>query len=136
MQDEFASFSQTGYSPLAILLVIIVGIVMLGVLVAHAFRRLASRMPVVGSCSVAIASACHRPKDDDDAVFLPVAWGEVNQQGFGEVGHCNFTSYPVYEPVEGRMYAGHDVMGEGAQSIRLRAARTSSDRGAQLEFHP
>lgn len=107
-QDESLSFSRTGYSPLPILIVLVLGITMLTVLVAHAFRKLSSPMPVVGSCSVAIASACHRPKDDTDAAFLPVAWGDVNEQGFGEVGHCTFTSQQVSEPMEGRMYAGGD----------------------------
>ena len=104
--DKWRSSSEVGYSPLAILLALLLGFAMLGVLIGHGFRRFSSPMPVAGSCSVAIASACHRPKDDDDAAYLPVSWGEVNHEGTEEVGHCTFTSQQVYEPVKDRMYAG------------------------------
>lgn len=103
------SYSLTGYSPVPILLVVIVGTVMTVVLLGHGFRKFSSPMPVVGSCSVAIASACHPPKGDADAAYLPVAWGDVNSDGDGEVGHCAFTSVQVYEPVKDRMYAGEDT---------------------------
>ena len=102
-----ASLSQTGYSPLPILLVIMLGIVMLMLLIGHGiFRKFSSCMPVVGSCSVAIAAACHRPKDDEDAAYLPVAWGEVVSEGTTDIGHCCFTSRTVYEPIPDRLYAG------------------------------
>ena len=53
-------------------------------------------MPVVVSCSVAIAAACHRPKDDVDAAYLPVSWGEVKRHDSDEaldVYHCCLTSF-------------------------------------------
>lgn len=58
------------------------------------------------SCSVALAAAAHRPKDDVDAAFLPVQWGEVRGEGTDEVGHCCFTSQEVHDLIPGRMYAG------------------------------
>lgn len=38
-------------------------------------RKLDGAMPVVGSCSVAISAACHRPDWDTDAAFKPVQYG-------------------------------------------------------------
>ena len=107
-QGRMYSYPNPGFSPMPILLVVIVGTIMLVVLIGHGwFRRFSSPMPVVGSCSVAIASACHPPASDElNAAFLPVAWGDVSGGPVGEVGHCSFTSQRVYEPVNGRLYAG------------------------------
>lgn len=63
-------------------------------------------MPVAGSCSFALAAASHRPRGDVDAAVLPVRWGEVEEMGNEEVGHCCFTSQQVVEIVHGKMYAG------------------------------
>ena len=93
-------------SCLPILLVILLGSAMLLVAIGHGFRKFSSPMPVVGSASVAIAAACHRPKDDVDAAYLPVSWGEVKQSEFDQVGHCTFTSQDTRYLVAGRMYAG------------------------------
>ena len=73
---------------------------------ACGFRKFASHIPVAGSCSVALAAAAHRPKDDIDAAFLPVQWGEVRSEGTDEVGHCCFTSQEVHDLTPGRKYAG------------------------------
>lgn len=86
------------------------------------FRRFKSHIPVAGSCSVAIAAATHRPKSDVDAAYLPVQWGEVNNEGTEEVGHCCFTSEVVQEMIPGRMYAGTAVRtttGTDAQQQQL-----------------
>ena len=79
--------------------------------IALGFRRFNAGMPIAGSCSLAIAAACHPPKDDVDAAYLPVQWGvpvnrERNAEGYDEVGHCTFTSEQVEPPVLGRKYAG------------------------------
>lgn len=79
---------------------------MLFVLLGFGFRKFASHIPVAGSCSVALAAAAHRPKDDVDAAFLPVQWGEVRSEGTDEVGHCCFTSHDVHDLAPGRRYAG------------------------------
>ena len=78
-------------------------------------------MPVAGSCSVAIAAACHRPKDDVDAAYLPVGWGEVNKEDpEDEVYHCCFTSTEVRDLVPGRMYAGDCRDTDGWKGVRRR----------------
>ncbi|KAI7269566.1 hypothetical protein KC343_g3010 [Hortaea werneckii] len=99
-------FSEVGYSCLPILLAILLGTAMLIAAFACGFRKFASHIPVAGSCSVALAAAAHRPKDDIDAAFLPVQWGEVRREGTDEVGHCCFTSQEVHDLTPGRKYAG------------------------------
>ena len=97
----------SGYSCLPLLLVIMLGTVMLTAAFALGFRKFASHMPVAGSCSVAISAACHRPKDDVDAAYLPVSWGEVPRDDpDDDVHHCCFTSHATQELVPGRLYAG------------------------------
>lgn len=84
----------------------LLGTAMLAAIVGCGFRKFASHIPVAGSCSVALAAAAHRPKDDVDAAFLPVQWGEVRREGTDKVGHCCFTSHEVHDLIPGRLYAG------------------------------
>ncbi|RMY63560.1 hypothetical protein D0864_12597 [Hortaea werneckii] len=98
--------SEVGYSCLPILLAMCLGAVMVVAALGCGFRKFASHIPVAGSCSVALAAAAHRPKDDVDAAFLPVQWGEVRSEGTDEVGHCCFTRQEVHDLTPGRQYAG------------------------------
>ncbi|KAK5124153.1 hypothetical protein LTR85_001856 [Meristemomyces frigidus] len=98
--------SEVGYSCLPILCVIILGTCMLIAALGFGFRKFASHIPVAGSCSVALAAAAHRPKDDVDAAFLPVRWGDVHSEGNDDLRHCCFTSEEVHDLIPGRMYAG------------------------------
>ncbi|KAK4499429.1 hypothetical protein PRZ48_009943 [Zasmidium cellare] len=101
-----ADVSSVGYSLGPILTAMVIILVSTAALVALGFRKLDPTMPIAGSCSLAIAAACHRPKDDVDAARKPVQWGEVvGEGGNGEVGHCCFTSQPVTSPIPGRLYA-------------------------------
>ncbi|GAB7365085.1 hypothetical protein MBLNU230_g6176t1 [Neophaeotheca triangularis] len=112
-----------GFSPPAILACIVLGSIMLLALVGLGFRKFASTMPVAGSCSLAIAAACHPPADDVDAAFLPVQWGVVgtgDEDGQNGVGHCSFTSQAVSEPIPGRRYAGLAPDRDGPGGARKR----------------
>ncbi|KAL4889597.1 hypothetical protein BDV59DRAFT_210270, partial [Aspergillus ambiguus] len=109
-----------GYSPVAILCGIMVGGFMFCSLIVLSRRRFASTMPVAGSCSLAIAAACHPTYDpnrgedlthneeaeseqeDEDMGLLPVKWGAIPLDG--PVGHCSFTSRDVEAPEEGHKY--------------------------------
>ncbi|KAL3440941.1 hypothetical protein BJX65DRAFT_17229 [Aspergillus insuetus] len=110
-----------GYTPIAIVSAIAVGAAMLLAILALACRRLDSEMVVAGSCSLAIAAACHPRYDPNseqageapggmeagmDAArmeYLPLRWGAVCSVD-GEVGHCAFTSEDVEMPQAGRVY--------------------------------
>lgn len=56
-----SSISDCGYSPPAIVCLLIVGGIIVLFLALHGLRRLDPGMPMAGSCSLAISAACHRP---------------------------------------------------------------------------
>ena len=99
-----------GYSPRAILAVVIMGVVMVCIAVGAGLQRYRSGMPVAGSCSAAISALCHLPRseDGDEAARMPVQWGvtgpDANSNGF--FMHCAFSSGEVQEPQRGVLYAG------------------------------
>ncbi|EXJ62826.1 hypothetical protein A1O7_03266 [Cladophialophora yegresii CBS 114405] len=102
------SIASCGFSPLAMILVIVCGgFIVVATFGLGWFRRYDAGMPLVGSCSMAIAAACHQPDWDTDASLKPVQWGVipgvVDEKG---VGHCAFTSGEVEPLVEGKEYAG------------------------------
>ncbi|CAD6588975.1 MAG: hypothetical protein ASARMPRED_003851 [Alectoria sarmentosa] len=99
------SISTVGYSCIAIITVIILGVIVVALGILNGFRRYRPVMPLVGSCSAAISAACHRPREDIDAATLPVLWGAVSGQEECAVGHCCFTSFEASPPVKGKAYA-------------------------------
>ncbi|KAH7191753.1 uncharacterized protein B0J16DRAFT_353441 [Fusarium flagelliforme] len=98
-----------GYSPLAFMFVLITSGVMITALVATAFRRLPTNIPVAGSCSLAIAAACHQHDSipQPEASLLPLKWGVMSRGGErqGLTHHCGFSFYPVEEPQENVYYS-------------------------------
>ena len=102
--------STCGYSPMAIIFVIILGSIVVLVGIVSGFRMARVGMPLAGSCSAAISAACHPPKEDVDASLKRVMWGvvaEANSYGSGKsIGHCSFTSFEVEPPIVGKRYAG------------------------------
>lgn len=56
-------FTTCGYSPAAQITGIIAGLLMLVYIMAFSHKKFKSRMPIAGSCSLAISDACH-PADD------------------------------------------------------------------------
>ncbi|KAL4914499.1 hypothetical protein BDW62DRAFT_213385 [Aspergillus aurantiobrunneus] len=103
-----------GYTPVAVVSAMSVGGFMFLCLVGLAFRKFASGMSVAGSCSLAIAAACHPNYDpnlneEDQGLdtpegmeFLPLKWGAVPVQG--DLGHCSFSSAEVESPKAVVMY--------------------------------
>ncbi|KAJ5553974.1 hypothetical protein N7513_003933 [Penicillium frequentans] len=119
MREPDSDLTTCGYSPVAILSSICVGALMFICLVGLSFQPLESAMPVAGSCSMAIAAACHplfdpnrhedggggdvdSENEDEDMGLLPVQWGAVPVDG--PMGHCSFTSGDVEMPQRGREY--------------------------------
>ena len=105
-----AVITSCGFSPIAIITVIPIGVILVLVVVLLGFRRYEKGIPFAGSSSAAISAACHPPEEDVDARFLPVMWGDVKTE-HSTVGHCCFTSFAVSTPVEGNMYACVDAIG-------------------------
>ena len=102
--------STCGYSPIAMISVIILGSIITLVGICFGFRKSKGDMPLAGSCSAAISAACHPPEADVRASLKRVMWGVVTEESFqyeGEwVGHCSFTSSEVKAPVVGNLYMG------------------------------
>ena len=105
-----ADVSTCGYSPMALILVIILGSFLILVGIANGFRNARIGIPLAGSCSAAISAACHPPKADVDASLKRVKWGAVvdptSKNRTERVGHCSFTSFEVEAPTVGKRYAG------------------------------
>jgi hypothetical protein len=96
-----------GYSPVAMLTVIILGFLMLVGIVGFGFLPYKQGMPLAGSCSLAISAACHPGQHlEDDTVLSEqeLQWGVVSTGADG-VGHCAYSSKEVGPLVKGRTYA-------------------------------
>jgi hypothetical protein len=101
--EDFITMS---YSPLGILLSLIVAVVLTIVIFALGRKKL-SPTPVVGSCSVAIAASCHARPDEQAPWEKNLKWGafttQSDMQYFG-MPHCGLSSREVEEPVAGTLY--------------------------------
>lgn len=69
--------STCGYSLIAIIFALSVGVVIVLTISGLSLRPINSRMPVAGSCSAAISAACHPPPEDVDPHLKKVMWGEI-----------------------------------------------------------
>lgn len=117
-RDPSGDVISCAYTPVAILSSILIGAFMFTSLVALSRQRLESAMPVAGSCSLAIAAACHprvdpnqlrdvvmedhRDEEEEDMGLLPVQWGAIPVEG--PLGHSSFTSRDVDMPGNGKEY--------------------------------
>jgi hypothetical protein len=91
-----------GFSFIAIIVAIVTGVLFLILLIpVWCFWPLKSPMPLAGSNSRAIASACYRPDEDVDAYVMPVMYGAVPTDD-DEPQHCSFTTASdVVQPKKG-----------------------------------
>lgn len=118
-----------GYSPMAILTNLIVSLAIPISICAVGWRRLPGYMPVAGSCSLAIAAACHHPDGagHPEVALETLKWGvmrdwkryqqEQEEQENGEQErrgllhntsdheHCGLSDTMVEEPQEGVVYS-------------------------------
>jgi hypothetical protein len=100
-------FITCAYSPLAIFLALITACVLAISIVILGWRKL-NPMPIVGSCSVAIAASCHARAEEDATLEKKLQWGvieEPDQAAQDGVGHCGLSSGHINQPVVGRLYA-------------------------------
>jgi hypothetical protein len=96
--------SACGYSPLTILILIILLGIMALALVVLAMRRLESGATLVAINSLAIAAACHPDPREVDIATKPLMWGVVKEATLAEPGHCSFSSNEVQPLIEGAAY--------------------------------
>ena len=95
-----------GWSPAAVLLTVLVGVLMLLFLIGFGLWRLPTAMPVAGSCSAAIAAACHPPPAEcGERIWeKELRWGVTLEPDGEKPGHCSFSSKRVPSPIPGEKY--------------------------------
>ena len=75
LDNNYASISNCGFSPMSIICAIIVAGVMIAITVGLGFRGLKKGCPpVVGNCSAAMAAACHPPMRSEGMQFRKLMW--------------------------------------------------------------
>lgn len=96
-------FITCAYSPLGILLTLVMVVVLFLILGGLGMRKVrGGGMPVVGSNSLAIAAACHARLEEIAPEESAVQWGAFDERERGEngiiIGHCGFSSGEVNLP--------------------------------------
>ncbi|KAL4966624.1 uncharacterized protein BDV14DRAFT_207919 [Aspergillus stella-maris] len=101
-----------GYSPPAVVVGLCVGLLLPVGLVVLGMRRFRTGMPVAGSCSVAVAAACHPFGKGGDGggvgiEYRRLKWGvesRISGAREGDAGHCAFSDGQVIPPHDGAIY--------------------------------
>jgi hypothetical protein len=94
-----------GWSPLGCIMTLLVGAVLLIFVFGCGWPRLPCRtMPLVGSCSAAIAAACHLNPAEHRPWEQKLMWGCTLSGDDVKGGHCSFSSQEVEPLVEGLFY--------------------------------
>lgn len=101
--EDLGEILTCGYSPSAILGVILISIAMMAAALVTGRRRFKGYVPVAATCSASISAMCHvmATEDGQKAVSRPIKWGVVEK---GRVGHCSFSSSDVEVPESGKLY--------------------------------
>ena len=103
-RDESMSITTCGYSPLAIVCVIVFGSLMFIALLTAGFIPYRRGMPLASSCSMAISAACH-PESENRVSTQEVQWGVLEaSDNQANVRHCSFSEGSVSQPVVGHLY--------------------------------
>jgi hypothetical protein len=101
-------FKTLGYSPLAVIAVLVLGGLMIISMVAFGYIPYKRGMPLAGTCSLAISAACHpteQVEGDESIAEKMLQWGVVSI-GDDEIGHCAFSVDEVGAVVKGKPYDG------------------------------
>ncbi|MCJ1283445.1 hypothetical protein MMC26_002774 [Xylographa opegraphella] len=97
-----------GWSPAAIMSVIIVGVFMIAFGFLTGRRRYRAGMPLAASSSTVISAACHvnRELEPKDLPYLRIKWGVMSTGDTNdEIGHCAFSALEPKMPEEGHLYS-------------------------------
>ena len=93
-----------GWSPLAVLLVICGGVLMIAGAIGMGRRKYQPGMPLRGTNSAVIAAACHVVGVDENIERKKLKWGVVGKYDIDGTGHCAFSSGEPDFPQEGVAY--------------------------------
>ena len=101
----------TGWSPLAVMLVVVVGSLMAMYAFVLGMRTYEPGIPLAGGDSAVISAACHPQGEDllgENLAQLPLKWGVVGVLQLDpevQVMHCAFSGRDVKLPERGCLYA-------------------------------
>ncbi|PUU76463.1 hypothetical protein B9Z19DRAFT_990526 [Tuber borchii] len=106
--DSLATISGVGYSCIAIIFVLILGIIALLAAAGMGYKRFSAEITTVGCCSAAISAACHAwGADSEEIVGKKVRWGDVGCAPNLGVRHLTFSSEEeIGKPLFGEVYSG------------------------------
>ena len=113
-RDTPQPISTVGYSCIAIIFVLMLGILALLIATGMGYKSFAAEITTAGSCSAAISAACHTSGvDSEEIVGKGLRWGDVVIVPDLGVRHLTFSSEErVGKPVFGAVYAGIGREGE------------------------
>jgi hypothetical protein len=103
--------SNIGYSPVAMLVSMLVCVFLVVVLFNSGRMHMPSSSPIVGTCTAAISAACHPTREMHGMANEYLRWGEVRTYE-GEQRHCSMTAALDFDqglaspPEDGVLYAG------------------------------
>ena len=103
-----------GYSCIAIIFVLMLGILALVTAAGMGYKQFAAEITTVGSCSAAISAACHASGAHPEGIAgKKIRWGDVGVEPYLGVRHLTFSSEKrVRNPVFGETYLGNRREGE------------------------
>jgi hypothetical protein len=93
-----------GWSPLAVLLVICGGLLMIAWAIGMGQRKYHPGMPLGGTNSAVIAAACHMAGEEGNIEYKKVKWGVVGEYDTDGTEHCAFSSEEPAFPQDGVVY--------------------------------
>ena len=108
MLDDWGSIEgehySCGWSPLAVLLVICGGVLMIAGAIGMGQKKYQPGMPLRGTNSAVIAAACHVVGGEENIERKKLKWGVVGKYDNHGTGHCAFSSGEPDFPQEGVAY--------------------------------
>ena len=113
-RNTLEPINAVGYSCIAIIFALMLGIFALLAAAGMGYRKFAAEITTVGDCSAAISAACHASGEDSDEITgKNLRWGDVGVLPNMVVRHLTFSSEEgVKKPVFGAAYAGVVEKGE------------------------
>ena len=107
-QDDPNPWFAVGYSSIATIFVLTLGILALLIAIGMGYKKFAAEITTVGSCSAAISAVCHVwTADAEEMVGKKVRWGDPGIVSSLGVRHLTLSSEEeVRKPVFGEVYAG------------------------------
>ena len=107
-RETRVGISSVGYSCIAIISVLTLGIIALVAAAGMGFKQFSAEITTVGCCSAAISAACHTlAADSKEIVGKKIRWGDVGHVPNLGVRHLTFSSEEeIGKPVFGEVYSG------------------------------